>query len=392
MVAAVSRLRSLTSLLRRTALLQAFLLSSLASSAASLSCSSAELRPASETAPTTRDPEAVGDDGTEPGSSGRADGGTQPPGPSAPEAELPMSSGVTIQVQPSDTGAALLSAIRGAKKSVHLTMYLLTDNDIVNALGELEAAGKDVKVILNKTFPPNGGDNQPKFTALKNKGVAVQWAPPGFQFTHAKTVVIDGEKAIIMTMNMTESSAKTNREYIATDTDPADVADLEKIFAADLANQALSLPSKLVISPSSGNTLRSARALVVAFVSSAKVSLDLEIQSLSDEAVVDAIVQAHAAKVDVRLVIDGDTVSTPAQDKALAKLKAAGLPVRSLKSPDMHAKVIVVDGARTFVGSQNMTPTALDQNREIGVLSDAAPEAVKVQKVIAADFAKGAAL
>ncbi|HVH47286.1 MAG TPA: phospholipase D-like domain-containing protein [Labilithrix sp.] len=357
--------------------------------AALVACSTADLTPASAPPTSSGGPAAAPTEDQDPGTVPPIDGGSEPEAGSTP---LAMSSGVTIQVLPSDSGDALLAAIRGAKKSVHMTMYLLTNDDVVTALGDLKKAGKDVKVVLNKTFPPNGGDNQPKYTALKNKGVQVTWAPSGYTFTHAKTIVIDGEKALIMTMNLTESSATTNREYIATDTDPADVAELEKIFAADLSNQAVRLPSKLVISPADANTLHSARQQIKALIDSAKTSLDVEAQSLSDDTIVDAIVSAHQSKVDVHVVVDGDTVSTPSQKDAVAKLKEHGVPVRSLKSPDMHAKAIVVDEARTFIGSQNMTPTALDQNREIGVLTDAKSEATKVRKVITSDFAKGAAL
>jgi phosphatidylserine/phosphatidylglycerophosphate/cardiolipin synthase-like enzyme len=61
-------------------------------------------------------------------------------------------------------------------------------------------------------------------------------------------------------------------------------------------------------------------------------------------------------------------------------------------APYIHAKAIVVDGAKVFVGSQNFTPTALLQNREIGVVTDAASEVTKVRNVIAKDFAAGTAL
>jgi phosphatidylserine/phosphatidylglycerophosphate/cardiolipin synthase-like enzyme len=222
--------------------------------------------------------------------------------------------------------------------------------------------------------------------------VDVRWAPSGFEFTHAKTVLIDAEKALIMTMNLTQSSAKTNREYIATDADADDIADLEKIFAADYANKPIKLASKLVVSPFGGNKLFSARDHLEAFIASATSSLDVEVQSLSDTGIVDAIVKAHARKVDVHVVIDADTANTSGEENAIAKLKAAGVPLKALGSPDIHAKSIVVDDARVFVGSQNMTITALDKNREIGVLSDAKSEAIKVREAIRTDFGDGTEL
>lgn len=350
----------------------------------SAACNTAELKQAQ--AQGTTDPtEGPLDGDEEPGTSSALDGGDVEGGRGA--ARPAASHAVTVQIQPSDSGAAVLAAIQGAKSSVHMTMYLLSNDDVIDALIALKQAGKDVKVVLNQSFPPNGGDNTPAFDALKAKGVAVKWAPSAYTFTHAKTIVIDASKVLIMTMNLTYSSAKTNREYIATDTDPDDVADVEALFQADFANQAVKVASKLVVSPSSANSVEP-REHLKQLIDSARTSLDVEVQTLSDVTVVDAIVRAHQAGVAVRVVISGQANETPAQAEAMAKLEESGVQVRSLKSPDPHAKVIVVDEEVAFVGSQNMTSTALTQNREVGVITDAAGEVAKIRQVIAEDFAK----
>lgn len=346
-------------------------------------CSTADLKSPLPGGGSSGDPSVEpGPDGETPG----ADGGTTP----GTEAGPPIAtSSVTIQVQPSDSGLALLNAIKGAKKSVHMTMYLLTSSEMIDALVNLKKAGKDVKVVLNQTFPPNGGSNADSYDTLKNAGVNVVWAPSAYQFTHAKTIVIDGEKLIAMTMNLTYTSPTTNREYIATDTDPQDVADAEKIFDADYRNVNLFLPStKLLLSPNNA-TMIDARTRLKALIDTAKTSLDVETQSLSDDALVDAIIGAKNRSVDVKVVLDADTLHTPGQEEALAKLLAANVPVKGLKNPDIHAKAIVADGVRAFVGSMNLTPTALNANREVGVITDAQAEAAKVKSVIAGDFAKG---
>lgn len=301
---------------------------------------------------------------------------------------LPLSSNVTVQVLPSDAGAAIVAAIRGAKTSVHMTMYLLSNNQIIDALGDLHDAGKDVKVVLNKTFPPNGGNNTTAFNALTSRGVPVVYAPAAYQFTHAKSVIIDSKSMLIMTMNLTFSSPTDNREYIATDSDPADVADAEKLFAADFESKAVSVNGKLVVSPQ-GATPVEPRKRLKALIDSAKTSLDVEVQALSDDGLTDAIVLAHQDKVAVRVVLSGGNDDTPAEAESIAKLKAAGVPLRLVTTPYIHAKVIVVDGTKMFVGSQNFTPTALVYNREIGVMTDSPGEAKKITDTIAKDFAAG---
>lgn len=349
-------------------------------------CSSAELK-----TPIPADNQASSSSGDPAVEDADADGGASDgsPGVDARVEPPPSTPGVTIQVQPSDNGLALLNTIKGAKKSVHMEMYLLSSNEIVDALIDLKNAGKDVKVILNQTFPPNGGSNTATYNTLKNYGVNVVWAPAGYQYTHTKTILIDGTKLIVMTMNLTFTSAQSNREYIATDTDLTDVADAEKVFDADFKNVSVYLAStRLVLSPDTASAVN-AQTRLINLVASAKTSLDVEVQSLSDDKLVGAIIAAHKAKIAVRVVLDGDTLGGPAQEGALADLKSNGVPVKTVSTPDIHAKAIVVDGARAFVGSQNMTPTALFANREMGIITDAAAEVAKVKKAISDDFAKG---
>ncbi len=319
------------------------------------------------------------------------DGGREPVA-ALDGAVIPASTNVTIQVLPDPSAPDIEATIRAAKTSVHMTMYLLSDNGVIDALGDLKDAGKDVKVVLNKTFPPNGGDNGSAFTKLQGRGVSVVYAPSAYTFTHAKTVIIDASKVLIMTMNLTFTSPKGNREYIATDSDPADVADCEKLFAADYGNTAVNVAgSKLVVSPSGASPVN-ARERLKALIDSSKTSLDVEVQSLSDDTLTDAIILAHQAKVAVRVVVAGGNTDTPAEKKSIAKMKAAGVPLKALMNPYVHAKAVVVDGKTVFVGSHNFTPTALLQNREIGLVADAPAEAVKVQGQIAKDFAAAAAL
>ncbi len=340
------------------------------------------------------------------GSSGTASGGIDEPGPEdgdggglleagtdapvgADGGIIPTSSNVTIQVQPSDFGAQIEASIRAAKTSVHMTMYLLTDTSIIDALGDLKDAGKDVKVVLNKTFPPNGGDNASAVTKLQARGVPVVYASSAYTFTHAKTVIIDSAKVLVMTMNLTQTSAKDNREFIATDSDAADVSDCEKLFAADFVGAAVNVNGKLVVSPQAAQPV-DPRSRLTGLIESAKTSLDVEVQALSDNGVTEAIIGAHQANVQVRVVLSGDPGQSPNELAMIAKLKQAGVPLRGVLTPYIHAKAVVVDGTRVFVCSQNFTPTALFQNREIGVVTDAPAEAAKVKDVIGKDFAAGA--
>lgn len=300
---------------------------------------------------------------------------------------FPFTKAVRVIVEPSDSGAAMRAAIANAKTSVHMTMYLLTASNVISALIAQKNAGRDVKVILNKSFPTGTNDNQQAYDQLSAAGVQVVWAPPAFTFTHEKALVVDGAEAWIMTMNATFSAPTDNREYLVVDTDPQDVAQLEKIFQGDFTNRATLAPGKLVVSP--GNAARDA---IRALIRGATTSVDVEVESLSDDFVTAELNAAQDAGKTVRVVLDGNTTLTPAQQQSIAALKQHKVKVVKLSTPDVHAKAIVVDGARAFVGSQNFTTNALLQNREVGVLFDVPAEVAKVQAAINQDFAAGTAL
>ncbi|HEV7236131.1 MAG TPA: phospholipase D-like domain-containing protein, partial [Ktedonobacteraceae bacterium] len=49
-------------------------------------------------------------------------------------------------------------------------------------------------------------------------------------------------------------------------------------------------------------------------------------------------------------------------------IKQGGVQVREDSRLYIHAKIIVVDGQKAFVGSENISTQSLDQNRELGII------------------------
>jgi phosphatidylserine/phosphatidylglycerophosphate/cardiolipin synthase-like enzyme len=302
--------------------------------------------------------------------------------PDATTASSVYTATVQILVEPSDDGSALVAAIANAKTSVHVTMYLLSDPSALRALEEQHRAGRDVKVVLNRNFVDREGSNRDVFNELRGAGIAVAWAPAAFTLTHEKCVILDGQEAWIMTMNLDQSAAKNNREYLAIDTDLADVQEAEAIFEADFAGTPATVSGKLVVSPVN------ARAKLVALLRTAKRTIDLEGEELSDDEVVSALTNAAAEGVSVSVVLS-DMAPLAAQTTAVTVLTAAGIRVVTVSRPYIHAKAIVVDGIAAYVGSENFTAASLGYNRELGVLFDARAAVTKVETTILGDFAIG---
>ena len=306
--------------------------------------------------------------------------------------------GITVLVEPNGNhGAELVAAITGAHQSVYMTMYELDDAAVIAALVGRAQAGLDVQVVLDSSSSTKSF-NTPAYTKLKTAGAKPVWSSSSFNFTHEKTVIIDGAVAWIMTMNGNTSSPRDNREYLAIDTNAADVAEATAVFVADHALHAITPSGPLVVANAN------ARPRLVALIAAATTTLDVEGEEFSDKnqnGIVDAVAAAARRGVHVRVIIANSTLDS----QAVASVKAAGAHVvmtgpssggGTPSNPYIHAKAILVDCAggtcaSGFVGSENFTAGSLGYNRELGVIFSVASELAKMKAAIDTDFAAGVA-
>jgi len=304
----------------------------------------------------------------------------------SPPAPAPGSA--TLLLEPDAGAAPVLSFIRGAQRSIAMEMYLLTDDDAIQALADARTSGRAVQVILEPHPFGADGANQAAWDRLAAAGVDLAWASPRFALTHAKIIIADGNRALVMSLNLTHAGLTANREYAIADTDGRDVGDAVAIFAADRVASAAPAPSaqgRLLASPAN------ARARLADLIAGARRSIAIEIEELSDSAVVDALVAAVTRGVAVSVVLPGANRSA-GTDAAAGSLTAGGASVRALATPTVHGKAIVADGVQLYVGSINLTAASLDQNREFGLRLDDPAMAARVAATIAADWARAAEL
>jgi cardiolipin synthase A/B len=215
-------------------------------------------------------------------------------------------------------------------------------------------------------------------------------------------VILDHKTAWIMTMNSNTTSPLENREYLAIDTNAADVTEAKAVFDADFSMHSILPSGNLVVADNN------ARKLLVSLIDSAKTSVDVEGEEFSDDTstgVVTAVVAAAKRGVAVRVIVANDASPLPAQTSSIASVKQAGGHVvvtgptsgnGSATKPYIHAKAAVIDCSGTacatgFVGSENFSAGSLGYNRELGVIFDTASELAKVKTAIDTDFAAGKA-
>jgi hypothetical protein len=90
---------------------------------------------------------------------------------------------------------------------------------------------------------------------------------------------------------------------------------------------------------------------------------------MQDDQVEEHLTSAAAKGVDVQVVMSLGQTGKDANAPGLQKIQAGGVMTCLVKSPYIHAKIIVADNSSSFVGSENFSPTSLDHNRELGILT-----------------------
>lgn len=285
-------------------------------------------------------------------------------------------------VEPDDGDGTILREIGGATSSIDFTMYLFTERDLIDALKRAKSRGLRVRGMLEPRPYGSGSGNDTLFKELKAAGIEMAWTNPAFQLTHEKAMVLDNREALILTLNLTRSSFTKNREFGVVDRTPGDVAEVEAAFNADWSRRSFA-PSRpdLVWSPVN------ARAKTLGLIGSAQRSLDLFEEEMQDDQTEAAIVEAARRGVQVRVVMPAAQGTNDANDAGVRRIEQGGARVRRIADPYVHAKAIVVDGATLFLGSENVSASSLDRNREAGIILNNPDMVRRVEEVFARDFA-----
>lgn len=278
--------------------------------------------------------------------------------------------------QPDAHLTPVLQLIRSAHKSIRLEVYLLTQSSIVAELQKAHARGVNVRVLLEQHPYGAGRYAQLGFNKLKAAGVPVQWANEGaFTYTHEKSMEVDDTTAGIFTFNFSSSGFLSNREFGLIEQNSTDARAIGGIFDADWNRQAPHVKSPdLVVSPINS------RHVFTTLIDAAQHTLDLYAEEVADGSIESHLASAVKRGVRVRLIV-------PAGSAGVDAVKSAGVAVKLQPHPYVHAKIILMDGHRFYLGSENISATSLDKNREMGILLDNTTMAGFVGATFASDWA-----
>ena len=313
------------------------------------------------------------------GAGSAADPAAQGPGPGLARV------GALI-VEPAAGFSPVYGLINGARRSIDVTMYEFADTTAEHDLAAAAKRGVQVHVILDER---EKSLNSNTFSFLSSHRVKVVWSSSRFTYTHQKTVVIDGSKAVIMTANLTSKYYPTSRDFLVVDTNHADVAAITTVFDADFAHRTISPGdgADLVWSPTDS------QSHLLALINGATSSLRIYSEEMGDTTVENALVKAAERGVDVQVCGENEDGE---YDSAYTKLARAGIHISYYSSPTgfyIHGKVVEADygtgHARMFVGSENFSRTSLDDNRELGLIISDPAVLSAMARTFAADFRNG---
>lgn len=271
---------------------------------------------------------------------------------------------LSLFVLPEDGSDLILDALNDADESIVFIMYLVTSRDFIDALKAAEARGVEVRGMME--LNPYGGSssNIEVFNELVTAGAEMKWDPRAIKYLHEKMLLLDDELMFIMTCNMTSSAFTANREYGLVDANPAHIAEVKHFFEADWNRQEPALDELLLVwSP------LNARAELLELIDAAQRSIDLEQNEMLDPEIEGHLIGAAQRGVTVRYISSPTwPIEEDVDESARERMRQAGVLVRYLDDPFVHAKTFMVDGERGFVGSENVSTNSLDNNRELGLI------------------------
>jgi cardiolipin synthase len=274
----------------------------------------------------------------------------------------------------------VIDAIGRAHSTIRMMMFHLTTTAVVDALVAAAGRGVDIQIILDAG---NLASHTPAAItkALADAGIKVVASSPAFQITHVKSLVIDGTTALVMSLNLTNKFTET-RDYAVVTHDPGVIAEFMSVFEGDLENAKNGTGGTPVLTDAhlAWSPVNSESRLV-AFIDAAAKDLVVTTENLGDAAIMDALERASARGVTVRVIapLCDDNVNPLYDLPSLAQLAKAGVSARAMPSPAsatqpyMHAKMMIADGARAYIGSINLSTNSTQRARELGIFfSDAA--------------------
>jgi len=316
---------------------------------------------------------------------------------------------------------AILEAIRAAKASVNIELYIFANGKMaeqfVEALCDKAREGVEVRVLVDSVGERLGklGDK------LKECGVNFQIYKPHKLFsiaktgdrTHRKIITVDGRIGFTGGLAIDDRwagdarSPDEWRDTVVRVEGPA-VLLLQRVFLEDwlyTTGEFLDGPRQFpVVQPVGDMRAQAVASSRTSQLSMAKLHYYMPIQAARDHVWIEnayflpdkdfkvALCAAARRGVDVRIVVPGKFIDIKAVRYAARgqyeEMLKAGIKIYEFQPTMLHSKVMVVDRVWSSIGSMNFTSRSMKANAEANVAIYDAAFASQVRADIEADIAR----
>lgn len=290
-----------------------------------------------------------------------------------------------IWITPSTGAEPLIQAIQNAHQSIEVVMYDFTNQTLLHALISAKYRGVLVSVIMEEAPYLQSDTNNRILKEMDQAQIVHHFGSPDFQFTHEKLLLIDHRLAFLSTGNFTYNSFEIQRNAYVEIQDPNLVQEISAVFWADWNKTPITPQSTaLVWGPDDSE------ASLTQFISEAHHQLWLYAVTLSDPAIIHALIAKSKEGVNIHIITNAPQNSKARQ--GLRNLTANGIQVGIYDSQWIHAKVILRDpddrNAAAYLGSSNLSYTSLHYNRELGVFLCAPSVIDRLKQTMTQDASK----
>ena len=273
-------------------------------------------------------------------------------------------------VQPDAGLAAIINAIKQAKKTIDVLIFRLDLQDVTRALEGAAARGVAVRALIAHTN--RGGEKSLRKLEMRllERGITVSRTADDLVRYHAKMMIVDRRTLHVYGFNFTGLDIGKSRSFGAITRNHKLVAEAVTLFEADCTRRPYaSGHERFVVSP------ENARDRLTAFIKGARTQLLIYDPEVGDPAILRLLAERTKAGVDVRIIgrVGGKK----------ATLIAEKYPGRRL-----HVRAIIRDGRRAFFGSQSLRKLELDRRREVGVMVTDAKVVSQMHAVFEDDWAQ----
>ena len=252
-------------------------------------------------------------------------------------------------VQPEDGVVPVVSGIRKAKKSIDMPIFRLDHIEVDKAIKSAVKRGVVVRTLIAHTN--SGGEKglRKLEQRLLATGATVSRTADDLVRYHNKFMIVDETTLFVYGFNYTHLDIDRSRSFGIITNNKRMVQEAMKLFEADFNRRPYAPGLKsFLVSP------ENARAGLAGLLRGAKQQLLIYEVRITDNAMFRILKERAKAGVMIRV---------------MGKLQKKDLDAQIEKYPGkLHARVIIQDGRKAFLGSQSLRRLELDERREVGVI------------------------